>query len=66
MRNLLIVIPYKIEMQITCSQHTMAQDIHYHSKKGGVEEGRGTNILDQSKTKNQLRELGILHLCVYD
>ena len=53
------VIPYeiKIQKQITYSQHTMAQDIHYHSK---MEEGEDSEeMLDQSKTENRLGKLCI-------
>lgn len=54
----LTIIACKIKIkQITCFQHTMAQNIHYHPKREHCEE-----ILDQNQNKNQKGILQLLHL----
>ena len=55
--------PFKTKIKkITYSQPIMTQDIHSHSLM--EEKERDEEIADQSKTKNQLGELKILHLYV--
>jgi hypothetical protein len=49
--SLFIASPYKIKERITYFQHTIAQNIHYHSKR--EKEGHSKKILDQSYTENQ-------------
>lgn len=55
--NLLIVNPHKSKRQMIYFQHTLVQDIHYHSKR--EEREHREELLDQSKPKTQQDKLQI-------
>lgn len=56
--NILIVTPCKIKKQTTYLQHTVTQNLYYHSKE--EEWGHNEKILKQIKTKIQHSTLQII------